>query len=86
MWKYQNFIFRYKKFSENHTLQTGAFPSLILEEIKRTSQKELRKKLLLTTKHLLKLYKIFGVKKYELKRCKTNINMYFFVYGIFQVQ
>ena len=52
---------------------TGGLPYLVLEGIKRTSQKISRKKLPLTTEHLHKLYKIFGGKNINLKDLRTTL-------------
>ena len=52
---------------------TGGLPYLVLEGIKRTSQKISRKKLPLTTEHLHKLYKILGWKNMNLKDLRTTL-------------
>ena len=75
----------FQKITGYENALTGGLSYLVLEGIKRTSQKILRKKLPLTTEHLHKLYKIFGGKN-KLKRLKDNFDMCFFVYGILEVQ
>ena len=75
--KYQNFIFCYKIFSENHRLRKRSnrifLPYLVLEGNKRTSQKISRKELPITTEYWRKLYKIFGGKKMNLKNLRTTL-------------
>ena len=63
----------FQKITGSENVLTGGLPYLVLEGIKRTSQKILRKKLLLTTEHLHKLYKIFGGKYMNLKHLRTTL-------------
>ena len=57
----------FQKITGYENVLTGGLPYLILEGIKRTSQKISRKNLPLTTEHLHKLYKIFRGKNMDLK-------------------
>ena len=75
----------FQKITGYENVLAEGLPFLVLEGIKRTSQKISSKKLPLTTEHLHKLQN-FRRKKYELKRYKDNFDMYFFVYGIFEIQ
>ena len=63
----------FQKITGYENVLTGGLPYLVLEGIKRTSQKILRKKLPLTTEHLHKLYKIFGGKNMDLKDLRTTL-------------
>ena len=61
----------FQKITGHENVLTGGLPLLVLEGIKRTSQKISRKKLPLTTEHLHKLYKNFGGKNMNLKDLRT---------------
>ena len=63
----------FQKVTGYENVLTGGLPYLVLEGIKRTSQKISRKKLPLTTEHLHKLYKIFGGKNINLKDLRTTL-------------
>ena len=63
----------FQKVTGYENVLTGGLPYLVLEGIKRTSQKISRKKLPLTTEHLHKLYKILGWKNMNLKDLRTTL-------------
>ena len=63
----------FQKITGYENALTGGLPYLVLEGIKRTSQKISRKKLPLTTEHLHKLYKILGWKNMNLKDLRTTL-------------
>ena len=63
----------FQKVTGYENVLTGGLPYLVLEGIKRTSQKISRKKLPLTTEHLHKLYKISGGKNMNLKDLRTTL-------------
>ena len=63
----------FQKITGYEKILTGGLPFLVLERIKRTSQKISRKKLPLTTEHLHKQYKNFGGKNMNLKDSKTTL-------------
>ena len=63
----------FQKITGYENVLTGGLPYLVLEGIKRTSQKISLKNLPLTTEHLHKLYKIFGGKNMDLKDLRTTL-------------
>ena len=75
----------FQKITDYENFLAEGLPYLVLERLKRTSQKIMREKLPLTTELLHKLCKIFGGKKDEPKRFNGNFVMYLFFYGIFKV-
>lgn len=75
----------FQKITDDENFLAGGLAYLVLERLKRTSQKITREKLPLTTELLHKLCKIFGGKKDEPKRFNGNFVMYLFFDGIFKV-
>ena len=71
----------FQKITGYEKVLTGDLPYLVLEGIKRTSQKISRKKLPLTTEHLHKLYKTFVEKNMNLKDLRTILICVFLFMG-----
>ena len=75
----------FQRITDDENFLAGGLAYLVLERLKRTSQKIMREKLPLTTELLHKLYKIFGGKKDEPKRFNGKFVMFLFFHGIFKV-
>ena len=71
----------FQKITGYENVLTGGLPYLVLEGIKRTSQKISRKKLPLTTEHLHKLHTFFGGKNMNLKDLRTTLICAFLFMG-----